>query len=569
MPLRHAGTVRLRGDHRPFFDIVCLFAASIHGAEDDARLALSEQIDHTLNHTDDVAALQSLGITVLLSVVGDWGEAGWSKFPNEDAANAFARRLVDFVNKYGFDGIDIDDEYSADDYPNYASIIMATSKLRELAPGLILAKALWSDQYLFQYAWNGKTLAQHLDYGWEMTYGDTLGTSRLNSYTDDPPKPEMRMQKHQLALGVHRGETPDDAVVDQTQQIKQQAYGGMMIFGVEDIANSTPVATLISKVLYDGQDVELNRLGCWGLPTGGLAVVNSVDVSGEAVLHASLAAAGQAFGPPIAVKAANSDRQEATNIGSAMAIFKDRLWFSWIGPKTDKVDCSYPNVCSATFDPATQQLTFGNKKVFDTLPRSVLAPASVDFGGRLYVAWTDTAGSLQLLSGDGGDAWRHEGAVAEQVTSTPALAAIGGRLCLVAADGAGLFAMRSGDGVVFKDRTPIRIDGTPRDIGVTLYGDWIYLACLAERGNDNFIGVWRSQDGRNYGRFSEPQQISQACVGVRIATLGPDLYIVAKERANGLRLWSTVWPDYGVDFVDRGLLPSITSVAMPSLMGLA
>src|SRR5262249_21121508 len=146
---------------------------------------------HTLNHTDDVAALQSLGITVLLSVIGDWGEAGWSKFPITDegaaAADKFARLLVDIVNKYGFDGIDIDDEYSTG-YGNSSSLVMVSSKLRALAPGIILSKALWNDNDVFQQVWNGGTLAQQLTYGWEMTYSDTGGISRLNPYTDDPPK---------------------------------------------------------------------------------------------------------------------------------------------------------------------------------------------------------------------------------------------------------------------------------------------------------------------------------------------------------------------------------------------
>jgi hypothetical protein len=565
VPLRHVGTVRLHDDHRPFFDIACLFAVSIHGAANDVRLAFNGQLEHTLNHTDDVAALQRLGITVLLSVMGDWGDAGWSKFTDPAAAEKFAKLLVDMVDKYGFDGIDVDDEYSLGQ-GNYDSLIMVTSKVRELAPGIIISKALWQDSGLFKHVWNGKTMAQQLTYGWEMTYWNTSGTSRLTPYTDDPPKPEMRMQKHQLALGVRHGETSDDGVVSQTREIKQQSYGGMMICGVEDIPYSTPIAGLISGELF-GQQVELNRLGCWGLPTGALALVNSADASGEAALHFNVAPVGEAFGAPIAVQAANSDRQEVTAIGSAMTAFKDRLWFSWIGPRTKTLDATFLNVCPATFDPEKQQLTFGKKKVFDDLPRGAQPPASAVFNGKLYVAWADSAGSLQLLSGDGEDAWRHEGTIAGRVTNTPALAAIGGRLCLVAADGAGLFAMRSEDGVVFKDRTPI--EATPRDVAVTLDGDWIYLACLAD-GDGKAIQVWRSQDGLNYERFLEAVQTSQACAGVRIATLGPDFYIVARESTGGLRLWFTVVRQYDIlEFADRGLLPSITSAGMPSLMALS
>jgi hypothetical protein len=577
VPLRHAGTLRLADDHRSFFDIVCLLAVGMHGSAVDVRLAFSEGLDHALNHTDDVAVLQSLGISVLLSVIGDWGDAGWSKFPNTEegaaAAAKFAKLLVDTVNKYGLDGIEIDDEYSTD-YSNDTSLIMVTSKLRELAPGIVVSKALWSDQSYFAQVWKGKTLAQQLTYGWEMTYSDTTGISRLNQYTDDPPQPEMRLQKHQLALGVRNypddpgNSTPPEAVTTQAKQVKDNAYGGMMIFGVDDILRAVSFATLVSKELYDGQNVELNRLGCWGLPTGALALMSSVDVSGQTVLYVDVAGGGQAFGVPIAAKAANSDRQEATNIGSAMAIFKDRLWCSWIGPKTEKLDSNYLNVCSANIDPAQKQLTFGNKKVFDSLPRSVLAPASVGFGERLYVAWTDGAGSLQLLSGDGENAWLHQGTIAEQVTSPPALAVIGGRLCLVAADSKGLFAMRSEDGVGFKDRTPIRIEGSPLDVGATLYADWIYLACIVESGGTKVIRVLRSQDGVNYEGFAAPERTSQGYAGVRIATLGPDLYIVAKDGPSELRLWFTTWKDDFVEFADRGILPSITSVSMPSLISL-
>ena len=578
VPLRHAGTLRLVSDHRLFFDIVCLLAASMHGAAVDVRLAFNEGLDHTLNRTADVAALQSLGITVLLSVMGDWGDAGWSKFPDTDAgaaaADKFAKLLVGIVDKYGLDGIDIDDEYS-NDYANDSSLIMVTSKLRELAPGIVISKALWSDRSYFTQLWKGKTLAQQLTYGWEMTYSDTTGISRLNQYTDDPPRPEMRMQKHQLALGVRNysddpvNSTPQEAVTTQTKQVKDSSYGGMMIFGVEDIARAVPFTTLVSKELYDGQNVELNRLGCWGLPLGALALVNSVDISGEAVLQVNVAAGGWAFGAPTAMKAANSTRQEVTNVGSAMAIFKDRLWCSWIGPKTEKLDSNCPNVCSATFDPAKRQLTFGDKKVFDDLPHSLLAPASVGFGEKLYVAWTDGAGALHLLSGDGDDKWHHEGAIAEQVTGPPALVVIGGRLCLVSADSTGLFAMRSEDGVGFKDRTHIEIEGTPLDVAATLYEDWIYLACVAASSGTKAIRVLRSQDGINYERFrAAPEQTSQGYVGVRIATLGPDLYVIAKDGSGELRLWFTTWKDDSVQFEDRGFLPSITSVSMPSLMSL-
>ena len=211
MPLRYAGQVCVRSntDRRPFFDIVCLFAVGIQGARDAARLEIGRGVAHTLDHTDDVAALQSLGIAVLLSVVGVWGPAGWSNFPTKKSAYAFADKLGEVVARYGLDGIDIDDEYSDKRLVEGDSIIMVTSRLREQAnEKIIISKALYDDQLDFKWRWNGKTLAQQLSHGWDMSYGDDTGIARLRPYAESPPDADMRMQKHQLALGVRN--CPED-----------------------------------------------------------------------------------------------------------------------------------------------------------------------------------------------------------------------------------------------------------------------------------------------------------------------------------------------------------------------
>ena len=440
MPLRYAGQVCVRSntDRRPFFDIVCLFAVGIQGARDAARLEIGRGVAHTLDHTDDVAALQSLGIAVLLSVVGDWGPAGWSNFPTKESAYAFANKLGEVVARYGLDGIDIDDEYSDKRLVEGDSIIMVTSRLREQAKEkIIISKALYDDQLDFKWRWNGKTLAQQLSHGWDMSYGDDTGIARLRPYAELPPDADMRMQKHQLALGVRncpedpRNWTPPDFVARQTQEVKDNAYGGMMVFAAEDFVRAPDYEFRISGVFYQG-DVGNSTPGCRYLPTSILALAHSADEGNLHRLYISLASGGRVFGPPTPVKASGNDYHETTDVGTAMAVFKDLLWLAWIGPTAGGRD-NYRNVCSAKSIQRPNGSLQQEGHVSGSA-KSVHAPAMAVFEERLYLAWTDLEGALQLMSCDG-QSWTKPQVIKDKgVKGAPALGVVGDWLCAMVAD---------------------------------------------------------------------------------------------------------------------------------------
>ncbi|HEU0099251.1 MAG TPA: glycosyl hydrolase family 18 protein [Allosphingosinicella sp.] len=221
-------------DGQPLFDFACIFAANIGvGPDGKALLTFNPQVDAVLNRSDVVARLQDQGVSVLLSVLNNWQNAGWSCFTEYSQAEAFADQLAQCVNRYRLDGIDIDDEYSSCALqPD--SLIMAAHAMNRAMPGKIVTKALWSDHSYFQRSWNGITLAQTLTYGWEMSYDGDIRV--LTPYVDAGMRPA------QLLLGINSPTDPRQAF-DLSAQIAAQGFGGIMVFSV-----TTQSAALLSGI---------------------------------------------------------------------------------------------------------------------------------------------------------------------------------------------------------------------------------------------------------------------------------------------------------------------------------
>jgi hypothetical protein len=172
-----------------------------------------------------VKYLQRRGIKVLLSITNGHQPVGWSQFTSRRDALNFARYLKKtVVARYGLDGIDIDDEYSSGT-PNNTSLIMVTTLMRQLMPNKIITKALFKDKKYFRASWRGHTLAENLDYAWEMSYGD-------------PPRPRAApytqwLTKKQLSVGFWSG-GPSRTPIEDVQWLRSQGYAGVMLYGFED-----------------------------------------------------------------------------------------------------------------------------------------------------------------------------------------------------------------------------------------------------------------------------------------------------------------------------------------------
>jgi hypothetical protein len=183
-----------------------------------------------------VKYLQRRGIKVLLSITNGHQPVGWSQFSSRRDALDFARYLKkSVVARYGVDGIDIDDEYSSG-VANRTSLIMVTTLMRQLMPNKIITKALFKDKHYFRASWRGHTLAENLDYGWEMSYGG-------------PPRPRVApytqwLTKKQLSLGFWSGDRSRTPIED-VQWLRYQGYAGVMVYGFEDQSGVNLMGNLV------------------------------------------------------------------------------------------------------------------------------------------------------------------------------------------------------------------------------------------------------------------------------------------------------------------------------------
>lgn len=241
-------------DGTPAIDVVCIFGGNYASNELPYLRAnnndppttnpFNENIQQVLDD-GSVQTLQAKGLKVLMTVLNGHAEVGWSEFTLESDAAAFAEYLkTEVVDRYGLDGIDIDDEWS-DGTPNDTSLIMVTSIMRQLMPDKLITKALWSDLEYFTSSYQGRTLSDNLDYGWEMTYGVDP------QFVLPPYVNQGGMNANTVSKGFWSGSPSPDSSQN-VQWIKDNGYGGVMIFSFETQANIDYMGQLVNYLYGPG-----------------------------------------------------------------------------------------------------------------------------------------------------------------------------------------------------------------------------------------------------------------------------------------------------------------------------
>jgi Glycosyl hydrolases family 18 len=158
------------------FDFTMVFAANIKKNGSHVVISNGPSVQKVLdNAKTQIQPLQAKGIKVLLSLLGGGDGVGIANFASQDAAAHFAGLVKDEIQKYGLDGVDLDDEYA--DYgksgtaqPNQHSIGWLITALRNEMPNKLItfynigpaANSLSS---------SNATIGSKLDYSWNAYYG--------------------------------------------------------------------------------------------------------------------------------------------------------------------------------------------------------------------------------------------------------------------------------------------------------------------------------------------------------------------------------------------------------------
>lgn len=225
--LSNIGCFVNKKNHKPFFNMTAIFAANINGEDvNHPYVYFNSEIDELLNHSDTVNELHQKGIKVLLTILGNHQQAGWSCMTDSKQAKVFANTLAMIVDKYHLDGIDIDDEYSPCSTNDYSMIMISHYlKTNPLFKDKLLTKALFRDAYYFRSEYEGVRLADLLDFGWEMSYGGGAPSYRLAPYVN------YGMQPQRLLFGESTGDYQPQAASWAKETI-DDGYRGIMVYNV-------------------------------------------------------------------------------------------------------------------------------------------------------------------------------------------------------------------------------------------------------------------------------------------------------------------------------------------------
>lgn len=257
---RIAGTYRIGTE--PFFDVVIIFAANVHAdADGDPTLFFNDNVTHIVSNIDKyIRPLQAMGIKVLLGILPDHQGIGLSNLTLDQAA-LYAKILALGVERYGFDGVDLDDEYAnygTHGLPNwntfsYSNLINALRA--EMPTGKLITVLEWVADT------GGSTnispaALQNLDYAWYRYMG---ATSFGSSYTEGMPAEKWSPQLLNLNMIYNVLLLPQ--VQNRSRQTKTQGYGAIATYDLRPFSERPATLDVLQRIATGAEFGTVTRTG--------------------------------------------------------------------------------------------------------------------------------------------------------------------------------------------------------------------------------------------------------------------------------------------------------------------
>lgn len=260
----NVGEYSMASDKKPFFDIASVFAANIRLNKDgQPYVSCNEQTRFVLDNIEKtVRPLQAKGIKVHLSILGDHTAAGMRSLTKE-AAKVFAQDLKAYMDIYGFDGVDFDDEYSTyvtdqSVEPYIPSVAVAPSieecTAQRYADLVYECRRLMPDKNIGIYWYTGsdypigsvegKTVNELADYSIYGLYGKwrSIPADIISNTKQCPYAVEVTTSKGNVKI--------EDNYL---QDIRQHGWGYFAIYDLNNEKSYEKEFSRIARILYDDE----------------------------------------------------------------------------------------------------------------------------------------------------------------------------------------------------------------------------------------------------------------------------------------------------------------------------
>lgn len=260
------GEYTMKKSGKPFFDVVSIFAANINQDAETGRVRVfcNDKVSFLLENADKyIRPLQAKGIKVTMTILGNHDEAGMGNL-SEAAAKDFAQELKAFLDIYGLDGIDFDDEYTNYNNTNPGPGFEKRSRAN-FARLVYECRQAFGDKLIGVYEYGSLdspdgevegmkvgAIVDYMAYGYYQNQNPDGAFGREESHFENLPKSKYAPLPWKINDELKGGWDGFDK--SKFQKVKDEGYGIQMFYNPKPLMYQYyTLLTEISKILFEDE----------------------------------------------------------------------------------------------------------------------------------------------------------------------------------------------------------------------------------------------------------------------------------------------------------------------------